>query len=217
MKIYDISQEVFGCEVYPGDRVPKKTKDLRMADGEMYNLTSFEMCAHNGTHIDAPFHFLQDGDTVEKIPLEKMVGYCYVTEQDGEIGGEAAGEVLKAAGRAFEEEVAGGDVAMKNANAGHACMEAAKRILFKGNAVITADAAHVFADAGIYLLGVESQSVGPEDAPMEVHKILLGEKVVLLEGIRLNEVKEGVYFLNAAPISLEGSDGAPCRAILMEL
>ncbi len=191
MKIYDISQEVFGCEVYPGDRVPKKIKDLRMADGEMYNLTSFEMCAHNGTHIDAPFHFLQDGDTVEKIPLEKMVGYCYVTERDGEIGGEEAREILKA--------------------------EATKRILFKGNAVITADAAHVFADAGIYLLGVESQSVGPENAPMEVHKILLGEKVVLLEGIRLNEVKEGVYFLNAAPISLEGSDGAPCRAILMEL
>ena len=89
-----------------------------------------------------------------------------------------------------------------------------KRILFKGAAVVLAEAASVFADADIDLLGVESHSVGPEDASMEVHKILLGADVVLLEGIRLNEVVEGVYFLNAAPLSLAGSDGAPCRAVL---
>ena len=66
------------------------------------------------------------------------------------------------------------------------------------------------------LIGNESQTVGPEDAPMEVHKILLGADVVLLEGIRLSDVPEGVYFLNAAPLCLGGADGAPCRAILAE-
>ena len=65
------------------------------------------------------------------------------------------------------------------------------------------------------MLGNESQSVGPEDAPMEVHVILLSAEVVLLEGIRLSEVPEGVYFLNAAPLNLAGSDGSPCRAILI--
>ncbi len=50
MKIYDISQEVFSCEVYPGDPMPEKTALKSMQDGEVYNLTAFSMCAHNGTH-----------------------------------------------------------------------------------------------------------------------------------------------------------------------
>ena len=71
-------------------------------------------------------------------------------------------------------------------------------------------------DANILLIGNESQTVGPENAPMEVHLILLGAGVVLLEGIRLAKVPEGVYLLNAAPLNLAGADGAPCRAILIE-
>ena len=67
------------------------------------------------------------------------------------------------------------------------------------------------------LLGNESQTVGPENAPMEVHLILLGAQVVLLEGIVLTDVAEGVYFLSAAPLHLGGCDGAPCRAYLMPL
>lgn len=69
---------------------------------------------------------------------------------------------------------------------------------------------------GILTLGNESQTVGPENAPMEVHLILLGANVVLLEGIRLSEVSEGVYFLNAAPLNLSGPDGSPCRAVLID-
>ena len=92
-----------------------------------------------------------------------------------------------------------------------------KRILIKGEAIVSNEAAEVFATAGIDLLGVESQSVGPEDAPMAVHKTLLGAEVFLLEGIRLCEVSEGVYLLNAAPLSLAGADGAPCRAVLIDI
>ena len=67
------------------------------------------------------------------------------------------------------------------------------------------------------MIGNESQTIGPIDAPMEVHLVLLGKEVVLLEGIRLNNIKEGVYFLNTAPINLNGCDGAPCRAILIDV
>ena len=91
------------------------------------------------------------------------------------------------------------------------------RILVKGNAVVTEEAAKVFAKEGIFLFGNESQTVGPEDAPMAVHLVMLGAEIVLLEGIRLSEVPEGIYLLNAAPINLGGSDGAPCRAILMSI
>ena len=74
----------------------------------------------------------------------------------------------------------------------------------------------VFADHKIDLIGNESQTVGPLEAPAQVHYELLAKEVVLLEGIRLDGVKEGVYLLNAAPINLGGSVGAPCRAVLIE-
>ena len=69
----------------------------------------------------------------------------------------------------------------------------------------------------ILLIGNESQTVGPLDKPADVHYALLKEEVVLLEGIRLQHVEEGVYILNAAPLNLGGSDGAPCRALLMKV
>ncbi len=196
MKIYDISQQVLSCKVYPGDRTPSLKEDMRMYRGDLYNLSSLEMGAHNGTHVDAPFHFLIEGDTVEKIPVEKTVGYCYVTEQYGDIDREKAKEILS---RAADTDNGGG-----------------KKILIKGSGVVTLQAAEVFAAAGVDLLGVEGLSAGPEKAPMAVHKVLLKEKVVLLEGLQLAGIKQGCYFLSAAPLSLAGSDGAPCRAVLID-
>ena len=78
MKIYDISQEVFGCQVYPGDPAPERNVLSSMEKGEVCNLTAFSMCAHNGTHIDAPFHFIKDGKSVDAICLEAFVGMAYV-------------------------------------------------------------------------------------------------------------------------------------------
>ena len=195
MKIYDISQEVFGCQVYPGDLTPKKRVISSMEKGDLYNLTAFSMCAHNGTHIDAPFHFIKDGKTVDSVSLNTFIGMAYVAEYNGIVSADDATEILEKA---------------KKQNS-----EVAKRILIKGDAEVSAEAAKVFAESNILLLGNESQTVGPENAPMEVHLILLGAGAVLLEGIRLAEVSEGVYFLNAAPLNLSGADGSPCRAILI--
>lgn len=195
MKIYDISQEVFGCQVYPGDPTPKKNVISSMEKGDLYNLTAFSMCAHNGTHIDAPFHFIKDGKAVDSVSLDTFIGMAYVAEYNGIVSADDATEILEKA---------------KKQNS-----EAAKRILIKGDAEVSAEAAKVFAESNILLLGNESQTVGPENAPMEVHLILLGAGAVLLEGIRLAEVSEGVYFLNAAPLNLSGADGSPCRAILI--
>lgn len=195
MKIYDISQEVFGCQVYPGDSTPKKRVISSMEKGDLYNLTAFSMCAHNGTHIDAPFHFIKYGKTADSVSLNTFIGMAYVAEHNGIVSADDATEILEKA---------------KKQNS-----EAAKRILIKGDAEVSAEAAKVFAESNILLLGNESQTVGPENAPMEVHLILLGAGTVLLEGIRLAEVSEGVYFLNAAPLNLSGADGSPCRAILI--
>ena len=197
MKIYDISQEVFSCQVYPGDPAPEKTVLSNMENGELYNLTAFSMCAHNGTHIDAPFHFIKNGKTVDAIDLEAVVGMAYVAEHQGIVSGDDAVEMIRKA---------------KEQNP-----EASKRILIKGQAEVSLEASKVFASSEILLLGNESQTVGPEDAPMAVHQLLLGANVLLLEGIRLTEVSEGVYFLNAAPLNLAEADGAPCRALLIDI
>ena len=78
MKIYDISQEVFSCRIYPGDPAPAKTALSSMGNGDLYNLTAFSMCAHNGTHVDAPRHFLKNGKAVDAIALEACVGMAYL-------------------------------------------------------------------------------------------------------------------------------------------
>ena len=97
MKIYDISQEVFSCRVYAGDPMPEKKLLCSMEKGDLYNLTTFSMCAHNGTHIDAPFHFIKDGKSVDSIGLDTFVGMAYVAEYHGIVSGTAAAEILEKA------------------------------------------------------------------------------------------------------------------------
>ena len=191
MKIIDISQEVFSCAVYPGDPRPEKQTVCATGAGDLYNLTTFAMCAHNGTHVDAPFHFLHNGKTVDQMDLTHFVGACFVAGHEGDVTAADAEIILKKAG-------------------------GAERILIAGKATVTAEAAEVFAAGGIKLLGNEGQTVGPENAPMQVHLILLRAGIALLEGIVLDEVPEGRYFLSAAPLNLGGADGAPCRAFLIQ-
>ena len=192
--IYDITQELFSCHVYPGDPAPVCETLSDMAKGDLYNLTAFSMCAHNGTHLDAPAHFIKDGKTISDLDPAAFLGDCTVLRHEGEVTADDARRMLERA----------------------RLLGAAERLLVAGRATVTAEAAEVFAEAGIRLFGNESQTVGPEDAPMAVHLILLGADVVLLEGVVLTHVPEGRYFLSAAPLHLGGREGAPCRAMLMD-
>lgn len=195
--IYDISQPVFECTVFPGDPRPERRIMLDIDRGDICNLTALSMCAHNGTHVDAPYHFLNDGKGMDEVKLEKFIGPAYVEDHEGIVTGEDAQNIIDRA-KILNEE-------------------AAKRILIKGKATVSLEAAEVFAKNDIWLVGNESQTVGPEDAPMAVHLVLLKKEVVLLEGIRLSKVPDGVYMLNCAPLNLSGADGSPCRAVLMDL
>lgn len=197
MTIYDISQPVFNCAVYPGDPHPGRQILCEIRQGDSCNLSAFTMCSHNGTHVDAPYHFFENGMRLCQMPLDTWIGPAFVARHTGEVSSEDALRMLAAAADADPE--------------------AARRILIRGSAVVTESAAEVFARARLKLLGNESQTVGPEDAPAQVHRILLGAEVALLEGIRLNNVPEGVYFLYAAPINLGEADGAPCRAVLTRM
>ena len=134
---------------------------------------------------------------MDEICLEAFVGMAYVAEHHGIVTGDDAVDIIEKA---------------KKQNP-----EATKRLLIKGDVEVSLEAAKVFASSDILLLGNEPQTIGPQNAPMAVHFVLLGANVILLEGIRLSEVFEGVYFLNAAPLNLSGADGAPCRAILIDV
>ena len=124
MRIYDISQEVFSCRVYPGDPKPERTVLQNMSDGAVFNLSAFSMCAHNGTHVDAPLHFFSGGKSIDQVDPDRFIGFVYVAEHEGPILAADAQRILKTAGECD--------------------IRAAERILVKGNAVVTAEAAKVF-------------------------------------------------------------------------
>lgn len=191
--IIDITQEILSCRIYPGDPHPQARKLQDMAKGDLYNLSEFSMCAHNGTHLDAPAHFIKDGGTIDTIGLDACVGRCFVARHTGPVTARDAHAIMAKAAR----------------------LGADSRILIAGDAVVTQESAEVFAAYKLKLIGNESQSVGPENAPMAVHRILLGTGCLLLEGVVLTDVKEGRYFLSAAPLNIKGAEGAPCRAYLI--
>ncbi len=189
MRIYDISRELLSAPLFPDDSGPKIETLRDMKNGDMYNLSNLHMCVHNGTHADAPLHFIEDGDSIDNVSLDKFVGYCTVIECDHPMTGQEAENLLP---------------------------HIRKRLLIKGNGAITESAAFVLASGGIKLLGVESLSVGDVNAPRAVHLELLGAEVALLESLNLSKVPVGEYYLVAAPLKIKGAEGAPCRAILLK-
>lgn len=189
MRLIDITRELTAAPVWPGDPVPQLEPVLRVAAGDVCNLTALHACLHNGTHVDAPLHFFDGVDDIAAIPLDVCVGECTVVAADGEITGEMAEAWVPCLG---------------------------DRLLIKGCAGLTPSAAFVLTDAGVRLVGVEAQSVAATDCTAEVHRQLLSCGVVLLEGLDLSQAAEGVYMLFAAPLKIAGADGSPVRAVLFE-
>lgn len=191
MKIYDISHELFSARSYPGDPEASFTPVHRMEDGELYNLTLLTLGTHNGSHMDAPRHFYADGRTIDQLDLTKCIGECTLIEHTGLF---------------TAREVETLSVISK------------RKLLIRGDVTITNDAAQALVSYGFEFVGVEGLTVGPENAPMEVHLTLLhpGAEVVIAENLNLSEVPVGEYFLCCPPLKLGGLDGAPCRPVLIK-
>lgn len=189
MKYYDITQELFSSHVYPGDKAPLYRRISDMANGAVCNITELEMNAHNGTHIDAPRHFIRDGIPIDALPLDTLIGPCTVATFDRPVTKEALAAID---------------------------LTGVTRLLIRGNVCLDLSGAAYLSEAGIRLIGVEPQSIGPVGAPMAVHVEVLSHGIIALEGLVLTDVPDGEYTLFAAPLKLAGADGSPCRAVLMK-
>lgn len=191
MKIIDISNDLLTAEVFDGDPVPELIKNKTISDESYYNLSSISACLHNGTHVDAPLHFLPDGDAIEKYDLEKFIGPCKVLEvSPGIITGQLVEDC-------FPRDC--------------------KRILIKskGRAYLHQTAAEIMAYLGYELVGTDGTTVEEPDSNGATHRTLLNANIAILEGLNLEEAKNGDYFLIAPPVKICGAEASFARALLI--
>ena len=210
MKIFDISLPISPeLPVWPGDPAIELERVESMDEGAHANVSKLSASVHIGTHVDAPHHFLNDGRTVEQLPLDVLTGPCYVVQLPDGV-------------EAITAEALGGMSLPTNI----------KRVLFGTSnsrfwsraettfqedfVAVTEDGAAWLVQHGIRLVGVDYLSVAPFGDSAQTHRRLLEAGVVVVEGLDLSAVPRGFYELYCLPLKLRGSDGAPARAILVQ-
>lgn len=191
MKIIDISRDIITAEVFDGDPTPEMKRVRTIGENSEYNLSVVGMCLHNGTHMDAPLHFLPDGNDICTVPPEAFFGPCTVVEvPEGIITG------------AYIEEYFPPN---------------AKRILIKSNgkAFLHETASSELAYMGYMLVGTDGLTIEPDGSDGRSHRMLMIDNIAVLENLDLSEVAPGNYFLSAAPLKISGAEAAPVRALLI--
>jgi len=209
MTLYDISLTYTeDLPTWPGDPTIQLKQISSIEDGEMANVTHLSMCAHSGTHVDAPDHFLGNGKTVESIPLELMVGPAAVVEIRVE-GTITAADLISAQIPAGTKRIL-----LKTANSE---VWAAGNMVFQEDFIAPdGEAAKYLVKLGVKVIGVDYLSVAPFTDPEPTHKILLEAGVLIIEGLDLSGVEPGEYTLYCLPLKIGGADGAPARVLLMD-
>jgi arylformamidase len=206
-RFYDVTVPLSAAvPVFPGDPRFHMEFSHRIADGQPYNVARITMGAHSGTHVDAPYHFLADGGTVDQLPLEILIGKCRVIEL-------GTREKIERADLESQDLRADLRVLLKTRMSG----QLKNREFQEDFVYLTPDAAQYLVQAGIKLVGIDYLSVekfGSED--FGSHHALLGAGVVIVEGLDLSEVEPGEYDMTCLPLRIVGADGCPARVVLKE-
>ncbi len=208
MKYYDITVPIRkGMPVYSGDPAVEVTSTLQMEKGDPMNLSRLTLGSHTGTHVDAPFHFLAKGATIDQLPLGQFIGKAIVRHirckksvtypdlEDVHISAGTQSLLIRTPNsRLWDEE------------------EFNKEYVY-----LTEEAAQWIVDRGITLVGMDSLSIDPyEGQEFSAHNILLRAGVVVIEGLDLRDVPSGEYTFVCLPLRIDGGDGAPARAVLLD-
>lgn len=207
-RIYDITVPLSpALTAYPGDPSVEITPVTRLSEGDVTNVSRIALCSHSGTHLDVPRHFFAQGDSLDRLDLNTLIGPVRVAAVAGQ--NHITVDMLRTID-----------------------LGTAQRILFKTRnsnlwvqpdfhphyTALTASAAHYLVARGVKLVGIDYLSIDAyEDTDFPVHRILLGANVLILEGLDLRAVTAGDYELIALPLKIQDGDGAPTRVILRHL
>jgi len=206
MKLIDVTVPLDAAlPAYPGNTPFSLEPIKRIAQGGSSNVSSLHMSAHSGTHVDAPRHFFDNGDGVEALPLELLIGRARVIEV---MSGKAIGpEALKGIDA---EDIR---VLIKTRNS---------RLwgspdFHQDYVGVTAEGATYLVKHGVKVVGVDYLSVEEFRKPgAPAHHILLGGGTIVIEGLNLRDVEPGTYELFCLPLRVVGADGAPARVVLRQ-
>lgn len=210
MKTYDITLTISPqLPVWPGDPPIIVERISKMEEGAHCNITTLNMGAHVGTHVDAPYHFLGgDTPTVEKLALNLLTGRVYLVHLPDEVD-LITGDVL----RSVEIPPRTRRLLIKTRNSQYWANQEPK--FQTGFVAISPDGAEYLVERGIRLVGIDYLSVAPFTQGTETHQVLLRAGIVVVEGLDLSQVSQGRYTLFCLPLKIAGSDGAPARTILI--
>lgn len=209
MRIYDISLTLSpDLPTWPGDSPVVIGRVAKMEEGANANVSRMDMGVHTGTHVDAPFHFLTGGKTSEHLPLDLLIGPVYVLNLP-DVVDRITAPVLRQAG------IPPGALRLLIKTRNSQYWASGDSSFHTGFVGIGADGAGFLVDLGIKLIGVDYLSVAPYKQSRPTHEVLLKAGVVIVEGLNLSEVTQGLYTLYCLPLKLAGCDGAPARAILI--
>lgn len=201
-KVYDISMPIYqGMPVYKNK--PEKQPAFERSTQNYVSETRISMDVHCGTHVDAPLHMVLEGETMETISLEQLVGPCRVLDMTHVADGITAEDF-------HSLDIQQGEfLLLKTKNS----MDESFNPDF---IFVKEDAAQYLANIGVKGIGIDALGIERSQAGHPTHKTLFGNGIIIIEGLRLQEVPSGPYFMVAAPIKLMGTDAAPARVILLE-
>lgn len=193
MKLFDITRTIQDAPVYPGAKPTVIRQVWDMKNGDEYNYSLITTNSHAGTHCDAFSHFLEDSSVgIDKMPLTLYYGPCRVITVP------------------FETTITRKTLEGR--------IEGAERLAIHGGGLSYLDrsAAEYIVECGIKAIVTDAWSISPLDNEAELHKIVLGAGIAIIETTTLDDVPDGEYTLCAFPLKLGGCDGAPVRAVLIE-
>lgn len=210
MRFHDISLALSpDTPVWPGDPKPRVFPLVSIGAGEPFAVTGLELSAHTGTHVDAPSHCIPSGSTVDEIPLDTLVGTCFVADLTALKAGSTIGA------RDLESaRIPSGTrrLLLKTDNSRR--LRDAGSAFFPDYVALSDDSCEWIVSRGIALVGIDYLSVTTETHSLSGHRILLSANTVILEGLDLSGIDPGDGELICLPLKVTGADGAPARAIL---